>query len=142
MLAKARARGVYQRLEQSELLAMVRNEKTAAYDLVLAADVFVYLGRLEEIAREVSRVLRPGGLFGFSVEALSQGAASGAAGAGAEDYRLNPSGRYAHSLEYLNRLAAANQFEITESRPIASRLEHGKPVDGILVLWNSAGPID
>ncbi len=142
MLAKARARGVYHRLEQSELLAMVRNEKTAAYDLVLAADVFVYLGRLEEIAREVSRILRPGGLFGFSVEALLPSFASGSASGRAEDYRLNPSGRYAHSLEYLNRLAAANQFEIAESRPIASRLEHGTPVDGVLVLWISAGPND
>ena len=46
----------------------MRQEREATYDLVLAADVFVYIGKLDEMMAEARRVLRPGGLMGFSIE--------------------------------------------------------------------------
>jgi predicted TPR repeat methyltransferase len=134
MLAKARARGLYHRLDQSDLLTMVRNEKPASYDLVLAADVFVYLGRLDELVSEVRRILRPDGLFGLSVEALLPDSGQEASPDDPADYLLRPSGRYAHSLAYLSRLAAVNRFGVLQALPIPVRLEHAKPIPGYLVL--------
>lgn len=66
------------------------------YQAVLAADVFIYFGALEEVFRGAGRALAPGGLFAFSVEALDGGS-----------YQLRPTGRYAHALAYLRALAVS-----------------------------------
>ncbi len=70
MLDKARERNLYQRLEQLDLLTMMQAEAAASYDVVFATDVFVYVGKLDELVHQVQRLLRPGGLFAFSVESL------------------------------------------------------------------------
>jgi predicted TPR repeat methyltransferase len=61
--------------------------------------------------------LRPGGRFCFSVEA----------GDGA-DYVLRPSNRYAHTPDYLQRLAAATGFTVLASQAIEARQENGAPI--------------
>ena len=48
---------------------MMKAEPASSYDLVTAADVFIYVGRLDALC-EVCRLLRPSGLFMFSVESL------------------------------------------------------------------------
>jgi predicted TPR repeat methyltransferase len=63
--------------------------------------VFIYIGALEEIFRDVARCLRPGGAFAFSVEA-----------ADGESWTLRPTGRYAQSPAYIARLAASNGFTV------------------------------
>ncbi len=135
MLAKARAGGRYARLEQSDLHAMMQREPSASYDVVTAADVFVYVGMLDDIVREAARVLRPGGLFAFSVESLDALARGGAAGDERPGFRLNPTGRYAHSIAYLRRLAADHAFRILEAQDTGCRIDKGKPVDAYLMLW-------
>jgi predicted TPR repeat methyltransferase len=37
---------------------------------VTAADVFIYVGNLDRVIPEIRRVLRPGGLFAWSAEAV------------------------------------------------------------------------
>jgi predicted TPR repeat methyltransferase len=69
-------------------------------------------------------VLRPGGLFAFSAEAATT-----------EDYRLGVMGRYAHSADYLHRLAAENGFVIELLRATRIRFEHRQPVAGWLTVW-------
>lgn len=139
MLAKAQARNVYHRLVHSDLLPMMRGEEASSYDVIIAADVFVYLGMLDEIVSEARRLLRAGGFFMFSVEAIE---ALPEKISGAEDhagYRLSPSGRYAHSSTYLEKLASSNGFESLNRVYTQVRLEEGKPVMAWLVLWKSAG---
>jgi len=70
MLEKAKARRLHHRLEHADLPEFVRGENSSSYDLVLAADVLVHLGRHDDLMRDVKRFLRPGGIFGFSVEAF------------------------------------------------------------------------
>jgi predicted TPR repeat methyltransferase len=137
MLERAKARNLYRRLERADLLEMVRAEEAASYDLVLAADVFVYLGRLDELAGEVRRLLRPRGLFGFSVEAQDEGPTPERVQDGVQDYRLGLSGRYAHSRAYLDRLASGNHFDVHRLTPITVRMDAGKPVPGYLALWGA-----
>jgi predicted TPR repeat methyltransferase len=130
MLDKARTRNLYQRLERSDLLGMMQGEPASGYDLVIAADVFVYVGKLDEIAVEIKRLLTPGGVFAFSTETC----AAEAAGPG---YQLEHTGRYAHSVEYLSRLAATNGFRILEMVATQIRTEHGKPVSGHMAVWQN-----
>jgi predicted TPR repeat methyltransferase len=131
MLAQAQARSLYQRLERCELLSMMQDEPPASYDVIAAADVFIYVGNLDGVVREANRLLRRGGLFAFSVEAFEpESLADGASG-----YRLTPSGRYAHSTVYLDRLAATHDFRCLGMRQARLRLEEGKPVQGWLAVW-------
>ena len=67
---------------------MMQGERAGSYDVVTAADVFISIGDLDRIMGEVKRLLRSGGLFGFSLERLDA----------PPDFKLMPTTRYAHSL--------------------------------------------
>ncbi len=123
MIARARALGVYDELSQADLVTHLR---TTAYrhDLVLAADVFVYVGELTPVFQGALRVLDAGGLFCFSVEESQDG----------QPMALLPSLRYAHSEPYLRDLASQFGFEVTACRRHPIREHQGAPVPG-LFAW-------
>lgn len=135
MLAKARERGLYQRTECMDLLAMMRGEDASTYDVVVAADVFIYVGKIDEVVAEAKRLLRPGGLFVFSVEALEAQVAADAAGGNQQHYCLNPTGRFAHSSRYLASLAEANVFRVLQILEGQGRLEQNLPVPVWLAVF-------
>src|SRR5579871_3100723 len=68
MIEKARATGLYAELEVNEMLQALRTKPDASFDLVLAADAFVYVADLLPVLKEISRVLAPGGLLAFTAE--------------------------------------------------------------------------
>jgi predicted TPR repeat methyltransferase len=140
MLEKTRARNLYQRLEHADLLTMMRGESAAGYDAIFAADVFPYMGKLEELSAEIKRLLCPGGVFAFTVEALAEPTGAETKPAAVQEYRLENTGRYTHSARYLNRLASANGFLPLEMLETRIRMQRDKPVDGYLVLWKSREP--
>ena len=135
MLDKARERKLYHRLEQRDLLTMMQGEPESTFDLVFSADVFVYLGALDDLMGEAYRLLRPGGHLAFSVESLDALAGGAAISSDSHDYRLNVTGRYAHSMAYLSRMAAHNGFEVLGTTDTQSRLDKGVPVEAYLSLW-------
>jgi len=137
MLGKAHARKLYHRLERSDLLAMMCGERASSYDVIIAADVLIYLGKLEEIVSEIKRLLCPGGVFAFSIETLVALSDEVTSQSTQREYQLEISGRYSHSPSYITRLASANSFLPLEIEAIQLRMENGKPVDGYLVLLRS-----
>jgi predicted TPR repeat methyltransferase len=137
MLKKAHARNLYQRLECSDLLTMMRGELASSYDAIFAADVFIYLGKLDEIIGEIKRLLCPGGVFAFSIETLEELSNEENSQGIKQGYQLKNTGRYAHSVSYITGLAAANGFLTKEMVAAQIRLDHGKPVNGYLVLWKN-----
>lgn len=137
MLEKAHARNLYQRLARSDLLPMMQQENASSYDLIIAADVFVYLGRLDEIIGQIKRLLRPKGIFTFSVEALDALSNEEVEQTVKQEYQLNNTGRYAHSIDYLTQISAKFDFEILEMSSTQIRLEQGRPVNGYIGLWKS-----
>ena len=126
MLEKARLRGGYDRLEPADILDFIRKEPPERYDLVAAADVFVYIGDLADVFGEVARVLRPRGLFAFSVEALAAPSADG--------YRLQPTGRYAHDASYLRDLARRHGLAVRVLSDTVIRTEHDTRVAGWIAV--------
>lgn len=110
MLDESRKRGLYDRLELAEIGAWLGAAPDAAFDLVLAADVFIYSGDIGAVFANVARCLREGGLFAFSVESCT-----------GADWRLLPAGRYAQSREYLERLIAAHGFAAVRTEPLTIR---------------------
>ena len=122
MLARARARGVYGELVEAELGEHLQ-ATTARYQLVLAADVFIYVGDLAAVFAGVQRVLEPGGVLAFSAEAADD----------AHDFRLLPSSRYAHSRRYLESLAARGGFIVRRIDEQPLREDQRRPVAGLYV---------
>ncbi|WP_237152016.1 class I SAM-dependent DNA methyltransferase [Oryzibacter oryziterrae] len=123
MLAKARVRGRYQRLIEADVVAALDGE-AGPFDLITAADVFVYVGRLEATFAGVVKRLAPGGLFAFSVEAAEEG----------DGVQLRDSLRYAHGEGYVRALAAAAGLDIRVFDTAPLRLDRGKAIKGYLVL--------
>jgi len=121
MVARARARGIYDRLEVSDLEAAFAGAEPA-YDLILAADTLVYLGDLANVFSGVAKSLLPAGLFLFTVEA-AQG----------EDYELGPKRRWRHSEAYLRASAACANLDVAGLIACQPRSEAGNPVEGFAV---------
>jgi len=96
MLEVARGRGCYQELACAEIGQYLPSQARSSFDLVIAADVLIYIGDIGQVMRESARVLRPGGRFAFSIEQPSQAC---------DSYRLEASGRYAQSLAYVRKNA-------------------------------------
>lgn len=125
MVEEARRKKLYARLETAEITDFLSRTQDSAYDLVLAADVFVYVGPLEDIFGEVARVLSPGGLFAFSVQSADETRAP---------WMLGEDHRYAHTLAYLNACTAAAGLLPVSAAPCTLRQNAGLPVSGHLLV--------
>ena len=112
------------RIELGAFLAMP--DEAAAWDVVLSADTLCYFGPLEAVCAGARKVLRPGGLFGFSVEDAGERAPDG--------HLLNPHGRYAHSAAYVRRCLEGAGLAVLGIDPAVLRTEGGKPVHGLIVV--------
>lgn len=128
MIEKAKARGVYDRLETGELIdAMQRWPRS--FDLLVAADVLIYVGDLAPVFEAAAVCLRPGGLLAFSVEAGS-----------GDRYQLHPKTlRFTHSRPYIQRLTTIVGFREESCTELTARVEANKPVPAYLVVLRLTG---
>ena len=128
MLEQARERNVYDTLVQGDITDVLLSSATT-YDLVLAADVFIYVGALEKLFDAVASVLKPGGLLAFSLEAEDD----------CDGFVLRPTGRYAHSMDYIRRLAEATGLREVHLVESALRMDKGQSIDGYIVVLGKPG---
>jgi predicted TPR repeat methyltransferase len=125
MVALAETKGLYEVLETGELVAFLDRQATAGADLVLAADVLVYIGDLAPVFSAAARVLEAGGLFAVTVQASP-----------ADEIALGEDKRFAHSPAYLRRITAAAGLELVLLEPAVTRHDGAKAVEGlVLVAW-------
>ena len=127
MLEQARALGVYERLEQSDIVEYLQ-AADQRHDLVLAADVFVYIGDLDPVFAGVRRVLDPGGVFCFSAELPDHDG----------DFELKPTLRYGQSERYLRALARRHRFAVERVLRHPIREDQKQPVAGVYVFLTAA----
>jgi len=134
MIERARARGFYTELHCADIAVSLAQQgsRPGRYDVVTAADVFIYVGRLESVIPAIRAVLCPGGWLAFSAEAVES-----MPGATSVECRLGLMGRYAHGVDYLRRLAAQSGFSVELLRPTRIRFEHRRPVEGWLTVWRA-----
>jgi predicted TPR repeat methyltransferase len=125
MLRLAADKRVYDRLWEQDIAQMPQAD--APYDLILAADVFIYLGALDAIIGWAASNLALGGLLAFTVEALAEGEVS-----------LQPTSRYAHAAPYLMRVLTAAGF-VPLLTPATLRHDRGEPVASLIVTAVRAG---
>lgn len=123
MIAEARAKRLYDRLEAADLLEFLASEAGASHHLALAADVFVYCSDIAPIAAAVARALAPDGLFAFTVETHNE-----------PGVRLQGTLRYAHGAAHVRAAIGAAGMQILQLTEASTRNEKGMPVPGLLVV--------
>jgi predicted TPR repeat methyltransferase len=123
MLAMASRRKLYDELVTGDITEHLRKNANS-YDLILSADVFIYVGGLERVFEAIGAALRPGGLLAFSIEEEE----------GDDGYVLRPTGRYAHSMVYIRKLAETAGFREVHLEESVLRMDKGKPINGYIVV--------
>ncbi|SHO50442.1 tetratricopeptide repeat protein [Desulfopila aestuarii] len=124
MLSQAQAKNIYARLECAEILSFLDTEKQQ-YDLVVAADVFIYLGQLEPVFQRLQRLAVPGALLACSIERTQQNT----------PFTLRVSGRYAHNPDYLVQEAHKAGFGVKSHREHDLRKENNNWIAGDLFIF-------
>ncbi len=122
MLALARERGIYDRLDCAEISAWLEASQDR-FDLIVSCDALIYFGDLKPVLQPARRLLKAGGCFCFTLE---QG--TGPA------YRLSDSGRYVHSPEGVRQMAAETGWRVRALESRFLRMEYGEPVLGLVVV--------
>jgi predicted TPR repeat methyltransferase len=122
MLEQARKLGVYRELVHADLGDFLA-ATPLRFDLILAADVFIYVGDLAHALRSARRSLEPGGCLAFTIERAEVG----------WDLQLLPSLRYAHSEACVRR--QADEAGFTGMRVLEAPLRHERaaPIMGLYV---------
>lgn len=124
MLEQAKAKAVYDVLEQAELTQYLQAHPQA-FDIIVSADTLVYFGDLVPVITAAAAALRPNGLFVFTLEQLADQDAG-------SDIRLEPHGRYTHAQPYAERVLRGAGFaaDIVHAE---LRMESGVPVRGLVI---------
>lgn len=94
MLEIAKQKNCYDALFQEDIITFLAN-KISSYDLILAGDVVVYIGDLTHFFQSAYNALRMDGLLAFNTEISTT-----------DDYQMNQSGRFSHTKNYIEQLAA------------------------------------
>jgi predicted TPR repeat methyltransferase len=123
MIERARATGLYARLEVAEMVEGLRGKPDASADLILAADAVVYLSDLAPLLREARRVLVRGGLLAFTAETH-----------GGDCVILGEGLRYAHGAGYLRASIEAAGLTLARCEDLSARNEDNAPVPGLVVV--------
>jgi predicted TPR repeat methyltransferase len=128
MVAAARAKGIYDRLEAGDLLPFLHGEARDGrrYDLIVAADVFAYLAWLPDVVTAAARVLVPGGLLAFTTETHA-----------GDEVILGDTLRYQHGTAHVRAAVAAAGLTMASLRDEWARTESGVAVPGLVVVTRS-----
>jgi predicted TPR repeat methyltransferase len=128
MLEKAAEKKIYNRLEMFDILQDWSFAQK--FDLIYSSDVFVYFGNLDAIIRSASSYLVCGGIIAFSVERLEDNRM---------EYRLFPSGRYAHAQKYIQNCLRRHGLHVIEESKADIRKQSGNQVKGLLIVAKKEG---
>ena len=125
MLAQARAKGLYDRLIESEVLTFLAGEAriNAHYHLVLAADVFMYFDDLAPVLNAVAQTLAPSAQLAFSVETHD-----------GDGVLLRETLRYAHGEAHVQDAITEACLKTISLDSASTRREKGTPVPGLIVV--------
>lgn len=115
MIEETRKKDIYSALHINDiddfLLKNIQN-----FDLIIAADVFIYIGEIQNIFSSVRKCLNSDGYFIFTIELSSE--------IDVEDYQLAKCGRFSHTMKYVESLCKETGFAIVEKEEIILREEN------------------
>ena len=126
MIEISREKGFYDQVIHGDAADALAGSP-AAFDLITAVDMFIYVGDLAPLMPLMARALRPGGVLAYSIEVMTEG-----------KYKLQRTGRFAHTIKYVEDLARAHGLTPLASRAVTLRLENTAGVPGLIGLLQLA----
>lgn len=124
MMQKAAELEVYDFLVEGELVSFLSDDLPTRFDLAVCVDTLCYIGNLQPFMEALAKALKPGGRLIASVEHLEDGSARG--------FRVDSSGRYAHTPDYIRKCAESASLIYAQDRKDVLRRELGKDVQGLI----------
>lgn len=124
MLEIAEKKKIYAQLECDDICHYMENS-TYLFNVVVASDVLTYFGDLTKVFVRVSRSLLPNGLFVFTFSENEFNK---------EDYFLSPSGRFVHSLIYVEKVLKSAGLRLISTERQILRNEAERPVYGYVTV--------
>ncbi len=125
MLAKARALGLYARLEAQEMGAALAAVPPESCELIIAADALCYVADLGPLFAAARAALAPGGLFAFTLETPGPGEPS-------EGVLLRETLRFAHPAALVAQALAEAGLDAVLLEAASTRTEKRRPVPGLV----------
>ena len=95
------------------------------YDIILAIDLFIYLGDLSCVFPAIHAVLASGGILAASFEKGDNG------------FQLCNNRRYSHSLDYVREVSSACDLQMIHVDHTSLRKERSRPIDFYIGLFSS-----
>ncbi|TLP40783.1 methyltransferase domain-containing protein [Arcobacter arenosus] len=128
MINETRKKEIYNKLYTNDINDFLF-KNLDYFDLIIAADVFIYLGELENIFTCVKKSLNKNGYFIFTTEILNN--------VNKENYQLAKTGRFSHSIKYIESLIKKSEFELINKEEIILREENKIGQKGIVFTLKS-----
>ena len=125
MINRAANHGVYDKFHRVDVADALKSTPESLYHIITALDVLGYVGALESIIANASRVLLPGGRFIFSCET---------APADVKTFNLSKAYRFMHNRQYVEDLMKDSGFSRISVEDKVLRTEAGLPVNGFFVV--------
>jgi predicted TPR repeat methyltransferase len=124
MISIAHKKNIYSKLHVGDMFEFL-NSSPQNYDLIIAADVFVYVGALLPLLKAI-RTRITTGYLAFSVQA------------GLEPIKLGEDLRFSHSENYLRQTLKDTGFNLLALEACVTRLDAGKEVKGFILISQPA----
>ncbi len=121
MIEKADQRQLYDTLKTQDVLDFLQNT-TTQFDLIIAADVFCYINKLNNIFKEAHKSLSHNGQFIFTVEKNEKD----------NKTRLQSNGRYQHAPKTIIKQLNSAGFKNINVKDVILREENNQPCNGLL----------
>jgi predicted TPR repeat methyltransferase len=126
MIAQARRKAVYRELRAGDILEQAQAPERQ-YDLLVAADVFNYIGDLSPVLAACAQRMKPGALLLFTLEAHPEGTAP-------KPFDLSPGQRYRHDPAVVRGWLSSALLEVMALESGVLRQEKRQPVEGWFCL--------
>jgi len=123
MLIHAQQKGCYTQLETAEIVTYLRRH-SLPFDMIIAADVFLYFGDLNELFEQATKLLKSKGVLGFSVETQNNN----------DTFLLQISARFAHNPQYIEKLADKYKLKIIVNEVANLRKHENEFIKG-QIFW-------
>jgi predicted TPR repeat methyltransferase len=124
MLEEAEKKNVYAKLVNDDICHYLETS-SYLFQIITASDVLTYFGDLTKVFVRTSKSLTPNGLFAFTVSENDYNDS---------DFFMAPSGRFVHSLNYVERALKSSGLRVLSQEQHILRNEAEKPVYGYVIV--------
>jgi len=124
MVDVATQKNVYYKLAVSDIIDYLK-KSTEVFELIIAADVFIYFGELKTVFQSIHQKLKVQQYFTFSIEQLIDSN---------QNYHITETGRYRHQAKYIQALCQEIGFELMTEKEDTIRYQEEQPIAGLLYL--------